>query len=385
MRLSYTHEALQHFIIAIASLDEAFYLRASSETPSRASRQLYGFSLEHYSKAIQGVLSAKPDSTGALAIVASTVLCFLIELWLGDMLASQRHAMSARKIILSQDFRADFEAHDLLIKHFHPMTFRMGEQFSCSREGSEGIDNANEADNGLLPVSLDLDFNNYNIAKQKFSELSKALMVHGKAAQRSFMHDIVLLKHRLEELLPILDTWHTKVTQLDWNHHITQAHWDHERRLLEIRYRYFRIAITTLPLEDEMTFDEHIQDFRVIVDMCDMVLQETSEIRPGVWRSNEPITTMALSFVGCCCRDASIRRKAIRLLYRYRRLEGVWSSIACGIYAEHVLMLEERDLQDVSTCHDIPQRSRVRPLSFHYDSGKSSQEHRYVLTERLGF
>lgn len=111
-------------------------------------------------------------------------------------------------------------------------------------------------------------------------------------------------------------------------------------------------------------------DFRAIVDLCARFLQySTSGSRSQVIRTHDGSTTMILHAVGCQCRDPKIRREAIRLLYKYKRLEGIWYSPVMAFFAEMAMMTEERNSAPVKSCSEIPPEWRVRMKNIHYTPG----------------
>ena len=104
-----------------------------------------------------------------------------------------------------------------------------------------------------------------------------------------------------------------------------------------------RAQLEAIVTQDEFRYDDHLQDFRQVVTLCEQFLdadicwQHTLTTR----RAHDGVLCIALYLVGCKCRNPELRRRAIRLLYRSRRLEGLWSTTTNGYIAEQVMMLEE--------------------------------------------
>ncbi|KAE9382232.1 hypothetical protein N431DRAFT_441006 [Stipitochalara longipes BDJ] len=373
MRLSYRYEAIQHFIIALSSLDESFRLRAVSSTPPWDSQLKLVFGLQQYDKGIKGILNTNGvQPVPIVAIVASAVLCFVLEVWLGNMYAGQNNAFAALQLLSNQQFEFDDEAQDFLTRYFRPVILSFCSQFSSRSYHDGEIDNKIIAPRSTSPLNtpeLNLPFKDQHDANVQFEKVSTYVLAQAKVYSVAQRNTVDHLRAEIEELCSYIDQWHIKLGELDLQIRPKGTAWDLERCHLEIKYRYLRINIMVLPFHNEMLFDQFIDDFRVIVETCELILQSAAKINPGVHRSNEPITTMALSFTGCNCRDASIRRMAVRLLYRHRRLDIIWSSTATGIYVEHVLMLEEEGLSGVELCSDIPSSRRVQLLGLNYVSG----------------
>lgn len=72
---------------------------------------------------------------------------------------------------------------------------------------------------------------------------------------------------------------------------------------------------------------------------------------------------MSTPQIGLKCRISSIRKRAINLLLRYPRREGLWDSIFSGKVTDWVRNIEEEHLEgDV-----VPAWARVRRLDLKYD------------------
>src|SRR5690348_10928386 len=87
---------------------------------------------------------------------------------------------------------------------------------------------------------------------------------------------------------------------------------------------------------------------------------------------------MALFFTASSCRHPSTRRRALRLLYRYKRMDSIFDSLGVGILAEHIIMLEEGD-REIKTSADVEAAHRVRALNLTHDSGFRTSAAPYVV------
>ncbi len=185
MRVCYTSEALQHFVIALSSQDEAFRLRASCPGPSDLARTRYLFSLKQYSKAIEKAVDETRHGESGLVMVVSAVFCFLYELWFGDMLGAQKHVLSAEKLIHAQDLSADKEQSDLLIQHIQPTVTRLCAQFSNSSSALGAEEEPYNPD--MVPQS---PLKNYAEAKVSLEPLANSLFSQIQAYQKLRNHDV---------------------------------------------------------------------------------------------------------------------------------------------------------------------------------------------------
>ncbi|KAL9598623.1 MAG: hypothetical protein Q9219_004368 [cf. Caloplaca sp. 3 TL-2023] len=89
--------------------------------------------------------------------------------------------------------------------------------------------------------------------------------------------------------------------------------------------------------------------------------------------SIKPIFQMDHSFVGPLftvahrCRDPFLRRKAIALLYKVPRQEGVWNSHLTARVAERLVHIEEEGLGKVKCASDVPDWRRISDVDVSFD------------------
>ena len=67
------------------------------------------------------------------------------------------------------------------------------------------------------------------------------------------------------------------------------------------------------------------------------------------------------------CRDPTIRRRAIALLYSPPRQEGLWHSVITARVAERIMTIEEAGLGEVKSCNDVPEESRLAEVDVQLD------------------
>ena len=144
-----------------------------------------------------------------------------------------------------------------------------------------------------------------------------------------------------------------------------------ERCLLAILYYATRTQLEALVSGDELCYDDHLEDFRRLVALCEQFLQPDidSEHHGGTRRASDGVVGVALYLVGCKCQNPEVRRAAIRPLYRCRRLEGLWSTTMLGLIAEQVMILEEEMLKPFPTSKSIRSSTCVKITSFHHSPG----------------
>ncbi|KAE8442853.1 hypothetical protein EG329_002595 [Mollisiaceae sp. DMI_Dod_QoI] len=106
----------------------------------------------------------------------------------------------------------------------------------------------------------------------------------------------------------------------------------------------------------EMCFDEHLEDMIQSIDLARELLETYAIMtsRKSVYMFDDGVV-MGIFFVATRCRDCVVRRKAIQLLVRYPRREGLWDSMMAARVATWMMNLEEEGLIDGV----VPETSRL--------------------------
>ena len=366
IKLSYTNDTLQHFLVALGSLDESFSLRAKTLGQRHHATSLYAFSLQQYNVGINSILRDSQLHSMPAFMLASCITSVLYELWLGSHENARKHARAASRLQLQLEptvsTNGDDEEKAILDRYLAPIIARNSRQFSTCSDTLPSRACLHEMKS--LPTSVSLS-GPFDDAKVEFENLALSLIEQAQTAVEHLQGFDLTVK--LQKLLFQLDQWHESflsLPPLDCPNSIR------ELNRLKVKYHVHRIAISCAPYEDECAYDRHTADFRAIVDLCAEFLTSSTKGRPHqVIRAHDSSTSMALSVVGSQCRDPEVRKEAIRLLYRYPRLEGVWFSPMQAFFAEMAAMSEERGLPQVKTAADIAPEQRVRMRTIIYNPG----------------
>ena len=323
LKLSYTNDTLQHFLVALGSLDESFSLRAKTLSQQDHATSLYAFSLQQYNVGINSILRESQLHSMPALMLASCIASVLYELWLGSHENARKHALAASRLQLqlqpSLSTSGADEETTILDKYLTPIIARNSHQFSTCSDTLPSRACLHEIK--LRPTSVGL-FGPFAEAKLEFETLAVSLIKQTQTAVESLQG--LDLAVEVQKLVNQLDQWYESflsLPPLDCPNSIREAN------RLKVKYHAHRIAISCAPYDDECTYDKHTTDFRAIVDLCaEFLISSTEGPRSKVIRAHDSSTSMALSIVGCQCRDPEVRKEAIRLLYRYPRLEGIWFS-----------------------------------------------------------
>jgi hypothetical protein len=121
------------------------------------------------------------------------------------------------------------------------------------------------------------------------------------------------------------------------------------------------MALLVPCIEDEAKFDDYVDDFVEITDLAEYVLMNSESSRPSFLLDTNVVIPLLVT--GHKCRDRSIRRRAIYMMLKYPRREGVWDSYVCGKLAEWVMDLEEQHLEEGR----VPAWARIGGVTAHWE------------------
>ncbi|PVH73911.1 hypothetical protein DL98DRAFT_519626 [Cadophora sp. DSE1049] len=108
---------------------------------------------------------------------------------------------------------------------------------------------------------------------------------------------------------------------------------------------------------DETYSDVYLPECTTLVGLLEDVLEQDPNLRPGqatfVFGNH---CVLALFVVALRCRDPTVRRRAISLLVKHPRREGLWDSLMAARVASWVMVEEEKGM----VCGFVPEAARLR-------------------------
>ena len=165
------------------------------------------------------------------------------------------------------------------------------------------------------------------------------------------------------------------------NHKSQQAAW-----ALRIHQRMGSMHLrprTPLMLADEVSWELYRQDHEDIVTFAEAVVA-LDEIKRGTSANRKIEFSLDISLVSPVysvahkCREPNLRRRAIALLKRAQRQEGLWDSTIAARVAERIVAIEEDAVGDVTKYESIPMWARVVGVSVSFD--KQGREGRFIYS-----
>jgi hypothetical protein len=369
MQLSYSHAAVKHTLIAMASMHEAlrstnWYMNANDNDHGRSLRL---FSWQQYNQAIQLIL--RGTSTDRMPIEVLILLCLLFNQYHNfqcDYSAAYMHIKSGLQLI------ADFQRSpssgkpkvgptmtesEMIRDHVAPMLLRMDVQAAFlmhSEAHSPPYDKLTQTAPPVLPQ----DFNSFSLARRTFDHAASYMFhVLGKRIEDCDEAGKVKAKDTFEQ-------WWSKFSALAARTPVRLGT-DEDRaiRLLRIYYNFARVVLDTHHDGNEMGFDNQTSRFEVMVQQArDLVyFNPTSHEHMTQPFSFDISLASPLNFIAARCREPELRRQAIAMLKASKK--SSWNSEHCAVTAQFLLEHEEGGLPTVKTCSNIPSKKRVRRIT----------------------
>lgn len=371
LQISYKELALQHLIVALAALDEATHVHGQCHESSARTSTLYQFSLKQYSTATQH-LHAGLEHMDSSVVLTSHLLIAFLEKWLNDHQNAEQGAIAAAHFLQFHQARGQFSNGlsdpESLCEALAQLVIRELAEFSSSRPIF-----IHKSQSLSYPIPEPVSrFEAFHNAAQHLQSISDhVLMAFGQEQlQRPALDKAQLVFTVQQSLLH----WHKPFSEL--RHHILKLNDLFQIRevlFLEMRYQFYLIACRTFLMPTEEALDVCRQEFEDVVVICSKILDVENAIAPRNnsnsqrWVGPDSGIVMALHIVSLLCRNPSIRRRAITLLYCCKRVEGNFAGDALAIVSEHVMLLEEARAGFTECGKDLPQGCRIQLLSTHYD------------------
>ncbi|KAL9047406.1 MAG: hypothetical protein Q9206_006810 [Seirophora lacunosa] len=122
----------------------------------------------------------------------------------------------------------------------------------------------------------------------------------------------------------------------------------------------------------QTSWDDQLPIYEELIDMATVIF-DAQDTSTGREHRVKPIFQMDHSMIGNLfgivhrCRDPYLRRRAIALLYKVPRQEGIWNSQLTARCAERIMNIEEAGLGVVTCAADIPDWARISDVDVTFD------------------
>lgn len=360
MRMAQQHRGVAHAIIALSSLHEQVELQdLTLSFPST-------FSLKQYSKAIQDLVQMNPASSpthGDVALVSS-ILFGAYEAFQGHYLSSMTHIKSGLRI--TKEMR-EGKLTSFLPKNIEPTLVRLDNQLIELSDVLSGFVAETSPSPELVPIppkflsieeahnSLDI-FYNHNLH-----------MLWYMGPQSGISEEVLAqIPAMFQELHRYYSKWQEAFEDSKFSKSTPGV------ALIKVYMQYISLLHTADFSAGEKAWDTKTSEFSQIADAIEEIIDDpTSHLKTQISGkpAGKPTFTMSLGvivplfIIGRACRDPRVRRRAVKLLKKHNRQEGIWNTQLVAEILEHLISMEEDTVQGpVTRAEDIPLWPRIAGL-----------------------
>ncbi|KAB8257606.1 hypothetical protein BDV32DRAFT_80724 [Aspergillus pseudonomiae] len=354
LQVSHHYPALRHGMAALACIHREY---ATDSTPSTQSRigesRNMEFALRQTNKSIQALLKllsepvlSNQDKMVVLATcILYTCMCSLqgrqyqafmhinnglklFHQWgVGEKLNSQPAAWKGADMLLLAFIRFDSQVRPYLV----------GQTASLSWNNNQIAPSPSTAPfTSLLEayVSLEALFN--RIMRFFLSQDTKDPCVQSRAAEK-------------EMYIQLLHDWDTRLALL-----LSTTSKSEDGRALDVlstRRKFAKVLLCTDPTQSELAPDALLNDCVDMIEAITRILDDSNQQALRQYQHAEQATSANFSldtgiveplfWVGVKCREPTIRRRALDILQRYPRREGICEGMIAGKIVAKVIEIEE--------------------------------------------
>jgi hypothetical protein len=207
------------------------------------------------------------------------------------------------------------------------------------------------------PPAIPTEFRHFSQARRLFDQASSFMfLVLGKKPEDCDVEGIAKARQ-------VFESWSAAFSSLVARTHIRKGNSDDRAiHILRIYYNFARVVLDTHHAGDEMSFDKQTDRFKIIINQADELVHFPST---GLFKAPQPFSfdvslASPLNFVGARCREPEIRRQAVSLLKIAEK--SSWNCEHCALVIQYILELEEKGLEAVHGCEDVPSQHRIRRI-----------------------
>ena len=368
LKISPSQSAIRHALMAVASVHESLLLGWDEELPL-GPRPQNGFALQQYNQAIALLTTEAVHPLSTEVILTACLVFVTLENLLGQVDTASEHLHNGLKIL--RQWRPQTKSErDLIANCFAPFLLRRGNETPPGTAPDSGHLLAKPIGQ-LLP--LPTKFSTLHDARSCLHALLDEIFLAVEGLPGD-IHLSTLLAY-ITSAESVLQAWLT-----NFNHIPLRANERGLSRgslLLRLQHRVATVLIRTTPFTDETLFDAHSDGFRDILSLCEEFLEIENQTPRSSQKSGYSTLTFSFDFgilpalyiTACRCREPSIRRRAIEILYKSHRRESLTHSTVAALVAEQIMILEESGLGEVRSCADVPRAHRILVPAVHYEPG----------------
>ena len=385
-QLGESHLAIRHLLISLGGMYESWDAGFKNLESSRRADTPMRFGLQQCNKAIS-LLTAPDGSSLSTGVVLTSCLLFAsFQNSQNHCETAFRHFESGLKILYQYNAsrsssNATASEDELIRNHLEPIF--ASHRTTVTTNPACDITNPKHcyehAWSRLRVFVFPEKFNNFPQARNLLFTLIDLAFT---TMETAFSQDGIQLPNSvLAHCQKLLHQWRTSfelfVSSINSPTALEDLCISKRNMLLHIHHRVCCILLTTMPFDNEMPFDAHLQDFSDIVAISRQYVRQKGLVELSMAESRMPCFSfnaglmMPLFLVACRCRIPHVRREAVCILLEIQhQKEGFWESHMLAACAKRVIEVEERNYRmDDGTTTTMPDHHRIKLSAIVFDPG----------------
>lgn len=352
---------MRHAIVALSTLHEDFVTTGEAErTKDSFALQQYNLSIRQY---IKGPSQARPDCIMDYSVASIIYIC--IELLQGHYQSALSLIESSVRLFYDEVVKAPglsrwpLEMIEVILDRFQCQIMGLMVKSFASKVVLPSV---RRADTLVIPEQFESvhEANDYFDCYYQTYALSK-----GSLSAEEIKSYVQILRRWVAAFDAMLASLGPDL------------HWRDARmvKLLQIQQLMLNLPSQAKSGVASGRDAEFTAIYRQVVDLAESALHEGGAA-PIDSSAPHFVFTLDVDVVGplydvaCGCRDPSVRRRAIALLRRYPRREGLWDSLLAARTAERCMELEEGAAGVVESAADVPEWARVSHTTAIFNVGE---------------
>lgn len=366
LQACHNEPTIKHAVLALSSLHQLSSLPHDSDTNYQ--HRLYAERQHHKALEEASVLIASSQPQDVDRILIACIVFIIFEGVRGNYRAASMHMDSGRAIVAQNSQRLNHSARRKdLIEIEHAMA-RLDLPAICFSDRSSPyrytLNDFYQTNPNLTPDQ----FQDIHEAHACFVDLTRWLLVLGNHIDfESLNGDLqTMARYQAEKVRcsSLLEEWHEHFLNA-----VKRA--DTSDSLLIINLKLWYAAVAMLARAEtygpETRYDAFYDSFEEIVRYGEQLAEALTNPAQNRSFSFDLGYLIPVYLTGTRCRDPYLRRRAINLLHKYPRQEGVWESTAAAAVATQWMFVEEDGLPAVKFAVDVPEYKRIRYIDTQVD------------------
>ncbi|KAK1055264.1 hypothetical protein LTR12_015276 [Friedmanniomyces endolithicus] len=358
LQIVHAEPAIKHAALALGALHQ--YLELPDEDPTRVDH--LAFTEEQHRKALTAakmlVASATPEDLDR--VLAACVLFICYEGIRGDYAASRVHMESGRSIVKNnrERLRQSSRRNDLVEIQYalarldlSALTFQ-----DTSAPMTLSVDEYYQIQPSTIP---DMEFNTFAEAHASLTDLARLVLIADIPSSDSITGasnwNMDVYNTERAKCVILVRRWKTNFEDLLCCH--LDAAPPLSINMLRMMHATTSIIIAAGEFGPDTRWDEHYDGFVEIVDLAELIVAELCQSGCQSYFSVEQGYIDGSFLVATRCRDPVVRRRAIEVLRRLPRQEGIWQSAGAAAVAQCWMEVEEEGPKAPECASDV--RTRV--------------------------